>query len=400
VVDTLITQLLSDEAQKLIAEYAQLPAAQLMLQVHKYPHLPMVAIAQQIQAGQKAGQKLPSWQAQPHIIYPPGINWEQCSSEHTARFKASLLQGNVLIDLTGGFGVDCFYMGQSFAEVHYVEQEAALHPIVRHNYQVLAATHIHLHQAEASAFLQGFQGKADVVYLDPARRDEAQRRVFRLEDCSPSIGRLLPNIWKISDTILLKTAPMLDIQQALSELEAVSQIWVVAVGRECKEVLYLLQKNHREAPLIHAVQLSAQGSPQVLSASLEAESQAQVSYALPKRYLYEPHAALLKAGFFKFTAQHYGLQKLHQHSHLYTSEVLLPGFMGRVFEVLEIVKMDKKAWQALVPEKKIQVLVRNYPLSAAQILQKIGFKEGGNSVLVASTDLHQKPFALWARRVQ
>ena len=342
---------------------------------------------------------MPSWYAEPQIIYPPGINWEQCSSEPTARFKASLLQGNTLIDLTGGFGVDAYFMGQSFSKVHYVEQEAALHPIVKPNYPTLGATHISLHQAEASAFLQGFQGKADVVYLDPARRDEAQRRVFHLEDCSPSISRLLPDIWKISDSVLLKTAPMLDIQQALSELEGVSQIWVVAVGKECKEVLYLLQKNHQEAPQIHAVLLSAQGAAQILSASIEEERQAQVAYALPQRYLYEPHAALLKAGFFKFTAQHYGLQKLHQHSHLYTSEVLLPNFMGRVFEVLEIVKMDKKAWLARVPDRKIQVLVRNYPLSAAQILQKIGFKEGGNTVLVASTDLHAKPFALWAKRL-
>ncbi len=174
----------------------------------------------------------------------------------------------------------------------------------------------------------------------------------------------------------------------------------MAVGKECKEVLYLLQKNHQEAPQIHAALLPTQGDAQILSASIEEERQAQVAYALPQRYLYEPHAALLKAGFFKFTAQHYGLQKLHQHSHLYTSEVLLPNFMGRVFEVLEIVKMDKKAWQTLVPDRKIQVLVRNYPLSAAQILQKIGFKEGGDTVLVASTDLHHKPFTLWARRVQ
>lgn len=216
-------------------------AAQLMLQAKRYPHLPVLELVQQIQARQKAAQKLPTWVEHPQAVFPVALSVEQSSSEATAAFKASLVSGRLLVDLTGGFGVDSFHFARSFAQVTHVEQNPELQEIAAYNFNLLGAGNIRSVATTAEDFLRDFTGTADVLYLDPARRGNHAQKLHLLQDCEPDVLRLLPLLFQKANAVLLKASPMLDIEQAVQELGHVVQVWVVALQNEVKEVLYLLQ---------------------------------------------------------------------------------------------------------------------------------------------------------------
>lgn len=384
----------SAEEIKYLADHADQEAATLMLQASRYPGLPVALLVQQIQARQKARYKLPTWYQQAQVRYPANLSVEQSSSEKTAAYKAGLVQGDLLVDLTGGFGVDSFFFAKRFRQVRYVERQPALCQVAAYNARVLGAGNIRFHQAEARAFLESFPGQADVIYLDPARRDQANKKVHLLSDCEPDILALLPLLLAKSRQVLLKTSPMLDIHLALQQLPQVRQVHVVAVDNECKEVLYLLGPDSPSSPPIRAVNLAGEGQPQAFTFDLQSEEQTQVSYAEPGTFLYEPNAAILKAGGFKALASHYHLAKLHRNSHLYTADTVISDFPGRIFRRLATCRYQKKELLSHLPDKKANITVRNFPETVAQIRAKTGLKEGGNRYLLATTDLHNKPVIL------
>ncbi|MHA6246566.1 THUMP-like domain-containing protein [Pontibacter sp. CAU 1760] len=375
-------------------------AATLMLQAQRYPHLPMQELVQQIQARQKAAPKLPTWAQHPDAIFPATISVEQSSSEAAAAYKASLLSGELLIDLTGGFGVDSFFFAKSFTKVIHLEQHSALQEMAQHNFRLLDANNIQSHHNSAEEFLNGFTGMADVIYLDPARRGGSNEKLHLLQDCEPDILHLLPLLFIKARTVLLKASPMLDIDMALEQLGHVAKVWVVAVQNEVKEVLYLLQP---EAPqpahaIRTAINLMPNGLRQQLAFTKAAEEEAEVSYADPLQYIYEPNAAILKAGAYRYLGQHLQLHKLHPNSHLYTSATLVPDFPGRSFTCLTVSRYNKKALLRQLPGKQANITVRNFPDSVAGIRQKTGIKEGGHTYLFFTTDMHQKPVVLICRK--
>jgi 16S rRNA G966 N2-methylase RsmD len=385
----------SEEALAFIQKHANQDPAALMLQAHRYPHLPVAELVQQIQGRQKALLKLPEWVNNPNILFPPTLSVEQSSSEITARFKASLVSGQLLVDLTGGFGVDSYIFSKKFKQVTYVERNPQLVDIVGHNFQRLGARNVNYHLAEAGDFLQAFAGEADCFYLDPARRDTANQKVHRLEDCEPDVLRLLPLLLQKSRSILLKTSPMLDIDQAIRSLRQVQAVWVVAVENECKEVLYLLQPGKENPdPDIHAVNLLREGQQVTFSLRKGEEETLQPTYSDPLAYIYEPNAAILKAGGFKSVAKTFDLYKLHPSSHLYTSAELRSDFPGRIFQCQAVSRYDKKELRARVPNQKANITVRNFPDPVAAIRKKTGIKEGGDIYLFATTDRYQKLIVL------
>ncbi|MGV3502426.1 MAG: THUMP-like domain-containing protein [Adhaeribacter sp.] len=384
----------SAEEIKYLQEHADQEAATLMLQAGRYPNLPVALLVQQIQARQKARYKLPTWYREPQIRYPATLSVEQSSSEKTASYKASLVQGDALVDLTGGFGVDSYFFARHFRQVCYVERQAALCQAAAYNARVLGAANIHFHQDEARAFLESFPGPADVIYLDPARRDLANKKVHLLADCEPDILDLLPLLLAKSRQVLLKTSPMLDIHLALQQLPQVQQVHVVAVDNECKEVLYLLGPDSPPSPPVTAVNLVGENQQQAFTFSQASEDQAPVTYAQAGTFLYEPHAAIMKAGGFRSLASYLQLAKLHRNSHLYTSDSVIENFPGRVFRRLATCRYHKKELLALLPDKKANITVRNFPDTVAQIRAKTGLKEGGSHYLLATTDLHNKPVIL------
>ncbi|WP_187262527.1 THUMP-like domain-containing protein [Pontibacter beigongshangensis] len=387
------------EAEKqFIQEHLQEDVPTLMLQARRHPDLPVLELVQQIQARQKAATKLPTWVAHPDAIFPVALSVEQSSSETTAAFKASLINGHTLIDLTGGFGVDSFFFARSFEKVLHIEQQQELSEIAAHNFSLLQADNIQAVHASAETFLSSFGGKADVIYLDPARRGGRDERVHLLQDCEPDVLRLLPTLLEKADAVLLKTSPMLDIGLALEQLQSVTKVWVVAVQNECKEVLYWLSAAPVARPEICAINLLAGGQEQRLVFAEEQEQAAAVTYADAKAYVYEPNAAILKAGAYKYLAQQYQLAKLHPNSHLYTSDNLLPDFPGRTFRCIATGRCNKKELLQQLPGKKANITVRNFPETVAEIRRKTGIKEGGNTYLFFTTDMHQKPVVLYCEK--
>lgn len=393
-----ITPFLKPHIQDFILANENADLRELALKAHLYPDLPIPLIINHLSARKKAKVKLPTFYAQKSIIYPTQISLEQCSSEQTATFKSSFLTGGTLIDLTGGFGIDTYFFSKKFKNVIYIERNEALAAIAKHNFEVLAAENIEVVGSEAADFLKGFTGKADCIYLDPARRDTANRKVVLLQDCEPNILEILPSLFYIAKQVVLKTSPMLDIDLAVRELACVHKILILAVENECKEVIYFLSPKKVDMIRIETVNLD-KSIVQKFDFERLTDENVSINYALPQKYLYEPNAAILKAGGFRSVAHQYHLAKLHPSSHLYTSENLVENFAGRTFEVQATIKLDKKILQKYLPENKANIAVRNFPISVDEIRKKIGIKEGGNIFLFATTDCENKKVVLVCKKM-
>ncbi len=371
----------------------------LALSKKKYPDIPIKAVVQQIKARQKTKSKLPAWYQAHGIVFPPSLSMEQCSSELTAKYKAEIVGGGTLIDLTGGAGVDSYYFSKSFKSILYVEKEANLCEVATHNFEKLRATNIKVTNTDAISFLAKNTSKVDCIYLDPARRGNDNSKIFKLEDSQPNILELKQSLFEVTDKTLLKTAPMLDIQQALTQLENVSSVYVVAVKNDCKEVLYLLEKGFSGEAEIVTVNLKGAEEKEEFRFYKQDELIAEVTLGLPKKYIYEPNAAVLKAGAFRSVASKYQLNKLHSNSHLYTSDELLKTFPGRVFACEHVCKYDKKTMIKLLPDRKANITVRNFPNTVQEIRKKTGIKPGGDTYLFATTGMDEKPLVLICRKV-
>lgn len=376
--------MLPESVQHFIREHLQEDPVRLLLSAHRYPGIPMPQAVAQIEALRKVQHKIPSWYRF-DLEFPAALSLEQASSETTACFKARLVSGRQMADLTGGMGVDAYFFAQQFEQVTYVERNPGLAALARQNFATLGATGIRVVEADALDFLQQNTASFDLIYLDPARRDAPGRRVFQLSDCQPDILALQATLLQKAPQVLLKTAPMLDLQQAVAQLGTVTHIWVVSVDNEVKEVLYLLE-NEAPAPADIPVEAVCLGEPtRRFVFSRTEEQSAGVSFSAPLDYLYEPDAALLKAGAFKCLAQRFGLYKLHPNTHLYTSTQVLPDWPGRSFRVEAVLKYDRRAVQSALPDGRANVAVRNFPDTAEAVRKKLGLKDGGDGYLFGAT---------------
>jgi hypothetical protein len=352
------------------------------------PGIVMADLARQVHCIQRMREKVPAWH-RPGLRYPSVLCTEQCSSEATARFKARLFGGAVMADLSGGLGVDACFFAEKYGHVHHVESNAELSAAVRHNMDLLDRPNVETHATTAADFLEKNTQPLDLIYLDPARRDAQKNRVFRLEDCQPDVLAMQDELLRHAPALLLKTAPMLDIKMALRQLRGVKKVWVLAVRDECKEVLYHIERGTETRPdtPVCAAWITSDGVEHLFEFDYASEELAVPSYALPGRYLYEPNAAVLKAGAFKSFALQYGLQKLHEHTHLYTSMERVAAVPGRVFEVLHTCKYDKKTLLSALPTPMAHVATRNFPDSSEQVRRKLGLRDGGDFYLFALTDM-------------
>lgn len=401
-----LIQILQPDIQAFISANENTDVHELALKAHLYPDLPIPLIISQLTARKKAKVKLPSFYTQKNIIYPPQLSLEQCSSEQAAVFKANLLAGEILIDMTGGFGIDAYFFSKNFKKVIYIEQNEALAAIAKYNFEVLKAENIEVICGDGVTFLESFTEKADYIYLDPARRDSVNHKVVLLQDCEPNILAIMPLLFgklkektsnKESGKIVLKTSPMLDIDLAVKELTHVGKVMVLAIENECKEVIYFLSASQENLLRIETVNIT-KNKVHFFDFERLTDENTVVNYALPQKYLYEPNAAILKAGGFKSVANYYHLAKLHINSHLYTSENLVENFAGRTFEIQAIKKLDKKELQKYIPENKANITARNFPLSVEEIRRKIGIKDGGNVFLFATTDYENKKIILVCKK--
>ena len=361
----------------------------LLLQQGRHPQVDMRWVAQQIEGRRQAADKWPLLLGCPDYEYPPKLNREQSSSEATARYKASLLPpGGTLADLTGGMGIDTYYFAQRATTVDYYELDPTLAALAERNFAALGQSNIRCHAEDGLIHLEPH----DALYLDPARRDTHGQRVQAFEDCTPNLLEHLPRLRSVCRTLLIKASPMIDIRLALEQIGE-CEVHAVAVKGECKEVLFRTGK-----PLLHCVDIHPTHTyHDTFSLTDEAHTPLTLCTTL-RRYLYEPHAALLKGGAYHQLAQRYGVEQLARHTHLYTSDRLLTHWPGRIFEVLQPVALNAKEVRRLLPDRKAHLLARNYPLTTAQLQQRLHLAEGGTLHLIATT-LVDKPIGLLAKRV-
>ena len=368
--------------REFIREHAGDDVRSLVLQAARYPEVDMRVAATQIEGLRLATTKLPAWAAVEGIIYPVRLSMEQCSSEATAWYKASLVEGVRLADLTGGFGIDCSYMAERFSETTYVERNAELCRIAEHNFALLGKA-IRVVNADSEETLAGLPHQ-DWIFVDPARRDRGGNKVVSLSDCEPDVCRLESLLLQRASRIMVKCSPMLDISLAMSELKSVYEVHVVAANNECKELLLVLGSEARGEVPIHVINLQGERTQRFVYTAQE-EAGAVCHYtATLGNYLYEPNSALMKAGCYRLPAVRWGLSKLHRNTHLYTSDVLVNDFPGRVFKVEQVCGFSKKELKALGC-KKANLAVRNFPEHVDTLKKRLKISDGGSTYLFATT---------------
>lgn len=374
---------LNPKIQEFINSNIGKAVSKLALQKNPFPTVQWIDILNQIAAKTKAKEKLPTWFSTTNVIYPSKISVEQTSSEKTAAYKASIVSGENLIDLTGGFGIDDYYFSKQVKNVVHCEINSELSDIVQHNFKQLNIENITCHAGDSFATLNAINIKWDWIYIDPSRRSDIKGKVFMLKDCLPNVPEYLDFYFTKSDAILIKTAPILDITAGLLELQNVKTIHIVAIDNEVKELLWELNKDYVEKIKIKTISISKEETETfdfILNDYTEIPT-----YSLPQKYLYEPNSSIMKSGGFDEVGSFYKLNKLHKHSHLYTSDHLI-SFPGRVFKIERSILYSKIEMKQFLENQKANVTIRNFPETVENIRKKWKIKEGGNLYCFFTTD--------------
>ncbi|HLT54462.1 MAG TPA: class I SAM-dependent methyltransferase [Flavobacteriaceae bacterium] len=375
--------MLHKDIQYFINENLNTDSVALVLKGSPFETVTIQELLEQIEAKSRCEKKLPTWFKAENIYYPNKLNIEQTSSEETASYKASLIEGNSLIDITGGFGVDCFYFAKHIKQVTHCELNAQLSELVTHNFNQLQAN-IETIAQDGLEVLKSASQTFDWVYVDPSRRHEQKGKVFFLKDCLPNVPEHLDFLFNKTANILIKTSPLLDISAGLNELKHVKTIHCVAVNNEMKELLWVLENDYHGAIAVKTVNLKAKGN-EYFDFELEAESNIYPELSDPRSYLYEPNSAVMKSGGFNSICKVFGVKKLHPFSHLYTSESLIEDFPGRKFKVENVVDYNKKNLKHLT-NSKANIATRNFPETVENIRKKHKIKDGGNSFIFFTTN--------------
>jgi hypothetical protein len=382
--------ILSEEIQEYITSNINADVSKLALQKNKFAITDWTTILGQITAKQKAKTKLPTWFYTHNVYYPSKISIEQTSSEKTAEYKSQLVSGKSLIDLTGGFGVDDFYFSKKVNQVTHCEINHELSEIVKHNLEQLGVTNVECHRGDSTEILVTLNQKFNWIYIDPSRRNDVKGKVFMLQDCLPNVPELLDFYFGFSDNIMIKTAPILDISAGLSELRNVKTIHIVALENEVKELLWVLEKNYAKSIQIVTYNLTKDSTQEL---TFELGNTSVSNYSLPKKYLYEPNAAIMKSGGFYEVTSQYEIEKLNRHSHLYTSDILI-NFPGRVFEIENSFEYNKPNMKSFLENKKANITTRNFPETVENIRKKWKIKEGGIVYCFFTTDINNNKIVL------
>lgn len=390
--------ILNAEVQQFILHNEKVDISKLILSNSTFEKVTIKEIAEQIEAKKKCEKKLPKWYTQKNIYYPNKLNIEQSSSEITAIYKASLLNGENLIDITGGFGVDTYYFSQKNKEVVYCEMDKRLAEIATHNFCQLKASNISAFNTDGIDYLKNTLQKFTFIYADPSRRSEVKNRVFLLEDSKPNVLSNLDLFFKKSNFVLLKLAPLLDLKSTLRQLKFTKEVHVVSVHNEVKELLFLLEKNYHSEVNIKTINFTKKD---IEKCSFKVDDNCFfANYSYPKNYLYEPNVAILKSGAFNQVAAKFNVDKLHKHSHLYTSNGLVENFRGRIFKIIKVLNYHKKELKKELPTNKANITVRNFPESVAQIRKKTKLKDGGENYLFFTTLVKNEKKIILCKKIE
>lgn len=373
-----------------IKEHLQDDVNKLLLSSKRFSDINMELVVDQIISRRQIREKLPSWYGNYDLYFPAKITVEQCSSEQTARYKQRLFSaGSTVCDLTGGLGIDAFFISQVVGQIFYVERYKTYCDVARHNFDVLRAWNISVKNGDSSKLLDTLP-KIDAFYIDPARRGCGNKRVYALEDCEPNLPELLPELFRKADIVVAKLSPMADLQATLRLLLSTKEIHVLSVRNECKELLFVLDRTHPNGldPLVKCVNYTSEGKEESFEFLLSEETGllgVETTNVL-SAYLYEPNVSILKAGAFKMVSVRFGMKKLHVNSHLYTSDDFVDDFPGKRFKVETVYPFSNRLCRSLSSSlPKVNITVRNFPLSVKELRDKMKISEGGDLYLFATT---------------
>lgn len=391
--------LINEKTWEFVRRHADDDVRKLALQGTRDGEVDLPMALQQIAGWQTARRKLPSWAAVEGIVYPPHLNMEQCSSERTARYKAQIVgRGDIFVDLTGGFGIDFYWLSQGFQQRIYVEQNEALCTLADHNFRQLGHACM-VKCSTAAAFLQTLT-HADLIFLDPARRNEHGGRTYGIVDCTPNVLEMLPLLLQKSDRVLLKLSPMLDWQAAVTELQFVSEVHILSTDNECKELLLLLEPSAEPRSVedclvvcvnndqVFKVNAKEQGRDllQVKSGFTSSKTGVYFKQNQEPLFLYEPNASIMKAGCFSVLEQRFPVSQVAPNSHLFLSSDEIGDFPGRRFQIQAVSSLNKKELSSvLAPLERANMTVRNFPMTVDQLRKKLKLKDGGDIYIFATT---------------
>jgi hypothetical protein len=387
--------LLNNEYQEYINSHLNSDIQGLVLNPNIDTHFDFKDIINQIESKKKSKTKLPIWFNTSGIYFPNKLNIEQTSSEITAKYKSHLVSGDLLIDITGGFGIDAYFFSKVINRVIHCEVSESLSEIVCHNYSKLNVTNIQTVAADGLEFLKENHLKYDWIYIDPSRRHDLKGKVFYLKDCLPNVPEHLDLLFEKCDNLLIKTSPLLDLSAGQNELKHIKAIHIVAVENEVKELLWVLQKNYIQSIEIHTVNLTNSRNEH-FNFVLDQEEQTTANQSLPLKYLYEPNSAIMKSGAFNLVSDKFKLFKLHTHSHLYTSNELMD-FPGRTF-VIKNQQLYNKATLRGLKKFKANITTRNFPVSVADIRNKFSIKDGGDLYLFFTTNMNDERIVIFCEK--
>lgn len=378
-------RLLEPDIRAFIEEHEYSDVHDLALKKAPDSDWPWALVLDQIKARQKATVKVPLWASHHRdIVFPRADIMEQASSAATARYKAKLVKGKTFADLTGGAGVDCCALTEHFESGICIDRDPEASALIAHNIKLLSPGSVEVRTEDAEAFVRDME-PVDLVIIDPQRRSEQRKGLFRLADCAPDITALVPDLKGRTGKVIIKTSPMLDIAQAINDLGPVCEVHILQWRGECREVVYVLDFgaaiNPEDVPYTAVILDDGGEILSSLTFTRAEESNGEAQTGAPEEFLYEPGPAFQKAGAFNTLALRFGLKKLHKHTHLYTGAALKADFPGRRFRIIGVLPVDRKA----LPFDKANLTIRNFPGDIATLRKTLKLREGGDEYLFACT---------------
>lgn len=357
----------------------------LALKTDKYPGVDMKMALVQIEGRQKARQKIPLWADTEGLIYPPHLSMEQCSSEMTAIYKAQIAKRliadrGLMVDLTAGFGIDFYFIGRDFGHAVYVERQEVLCDVANNNFPLLRMEQAEVVCGDGTGYLESMK-RADLIFIDPARRDANGGRTIGIKDCTPDITLIEDLLIAKSEYTFLKLSPMLDWHQVVRDLHHVKEVHIVSVGNECREMLVVMSDKDSDGITVYCVNDNS-------VFKFRSDDVRIPAIACPEefRYLYEPNSSIMKAGCFGAISDEYHVESLGNNSHLFVGNSLINDFPGRKFMVNKIFSLNKRDMKEnLSGLSQANITVRNFPMSVAELRKKLKLRDGGDVYLFATT---------------
>jgi 16S rRNA G966 N2-methylase RsmD len=381
--------LLNSAIQEFITSHIHSNIHELVLKGSPFDGIDIKELIEQIEAKKKCALKLNTWFETPGVYYPNKLNIEQTSSETAAKIKSGFMEGESIVDLTGGFGVDSYYFSKQFKTVVHCEINPKLAEIAAYNSAIFGTKNITTHSKDGIEFLKSCSDTFDWIYIDPSRRDAQKNKKFLIEDCSPNVITHQDLFFKHSKNVLIKMSPMLDISVGLAALKNVKNIYVVAVKNEVKELLFHQKQNFEGMATIHTLNSHPNGD-EYFSFEIIEEETAVASYNTPKQYLYEPNAAVMKSGAFQLISEQFKLDKLDPHTHLYTSNEKITDFPGKIYAISNFHPYQKKPLKKMIGGLKANVKTRNFSEKIETLKTLFKLNDGGDLYLFFATSKEKK----------